>query len=158
MKEKWKIVKGWPGYYISNLGRLKKEAYVTKQNKLSPERIISSHNSGRHVHLWHKGLHKLVSVAYLVLVTFIGPPPTKYGRKKGNSLARHLDDNESNNKLTNLAWGTQIDNMADARRNGNPSGMTGRKHSQSTKRKLSKAMRGKPWTQARHQAQLDRRL
>jgi HNH endonuclease len=39
-------------------------------------------------------------------------------RPRKGEVARHLDDNFWNNRLANLKWGTQKDNVADAIRNG----------------------------------------
>lgn len=47
----------------------------------------------------------------LVLETFVGP-------RKSGQVARHLDGNHLNNALSNLAWGTQLQNAADARQHG----------------------------------------
>lgn len=47
----------------------------------------------------------------LVLLTFVGPRP--------NGLeARHLDGNRGNPALSNLAWGTSLENANDKRRHG----------------------------------------
>lgn len=47
----------------------------------------------------------------MVLESFVGPrPPGKQGR--------HLDDDQDNNYLTNLRWGTSSENCADRVRNG----------------------------------------
>ena len=51
-------------------------------------------------------VHRLVAIA------FHGLPPFP------KAIVRHLDDNKQNNTPANLMWGTQIDNMEDARRNG----------------------------------------
>jgi hypothetical protein len=47
----------------------------------------------------------------LVLSAFVGPCPE-------GCITRHLDDDRTNNHLTNLRWGTQVENVQDARRNG----------------------------------------
>lgn len=52
-----------------------------------------------------KGIHTLV------LRAFVGPPP------EGHECC-HRDDDPSNNKLSNLRWGTRSDNLHDAVRNG----------------------------------------
>lgn len=51
-------------------------------------------------------------VHQLVLEAFIGPRPTR------NSQTRHLDGDRRNNRLDNLAWGTQIENEEDKLRHG----------------------------------------
>jgi hypothetical protein len=54
-----------------------------------------------------------ISAARLILFTFVGPPPDDRRNK-----ARHIDDNVENNRLDNLIWGTQKENIQDAVRNG----------------------------------------
>lgn len=54
---------------------------------------------------------KKVSVHSLVMDRFVGSRP------KG-ALIRHLDDQPSNNRLSNLAYGTHADNAADLKKNG----------------------------------------
>lgn len=50
-------------------------------------------------------------VHVLVLTAFIGPRPA-------GMVSRHLNDIPTDNRLENLAWGTQKDNLEDSRRNG----------------------------------------
>lgn len=50
-------------------------------------------------------------VHVLVATAFLGPRPP-------GLVVRHLDGSKSNNAATNLAYGTVIENMADARRHG----------------------------------------
>jgi hypothetical protein len=47
----------------------------------------------------------------LMLMAFVGPRPN-------GQVGRHIDDDKSNNKLSNLAWGTLKQNSQDAVRNG----------------------------------------
>src|SRR6202035_2019932 len=56
-----------------------------------------------------------IKVAILVLLAFRGQPT------KEKNCARHLDDNQENNQLINLAWGSQKDNAEDRIRNGKTS-------------------------------------
>lgn len=49
----------------------------------------------------YKPVHQLVALAYL-------------GARPKNMVIRHLDSNPLNNHVTNLAYGTQSENMADA--------------------------------------------
>lgn len=60
---------------------------------------------------FRNGRYCAVHVHTLVARAFIGPRP------KGQDV-RHLDDNELNNRPSNLAYGTRKMNMADAFRNG----------------------------------------
>lgn len=53
-----------------------------------------------------------VPVHRMVCAAFHGPATTD------RPIARHLDDNTSNNTPGNLAWGTHADNASDAKRNG----------------------------------------
>lgn len=46
----------------------------------------------------------------LVLEAFVGPAPDGY-------VCRHLNDDRLDCRLSNLVWGTQLDNLADAARN-----------------------------------------
>jgi hypothetical protein len=50
-------------------------------------------------------------VHHLVLEAFVGPRP------KGMECC-HWDDDATNNRLSNLRWGTRLDNMQDRIRNG----------------------------------------
>lgn len=100
--EIWKPVPEWPTYRASNLGRIAEGRYIRLPFK----------SNGRYIRL-HDGIRQLrISVAAIVLITFVGPAP------EGKKLARHLDDNYLNNKLDNLAWGDHSDNGKDAIRNG----------------------------------------
>jgi len=50
-------------------------------------------------------------VSHLVLETFVEPRPE-------GMVARHWDDDASNNRVSNLVWGTYSENMYDAVRTG----------------------------------------
>lgn len=62
--------------------------------------------------LWKEGGgyedHK---VHILVLEAFVGPRPD-------GMVGRHRNDDTTNNALTNLCWGTRVENVQDAVRNG----------------------------------------
>lgn len=49
-------------------------------------------------------------VHHAVLEAFVGPRPA-------GALGRHLDDDPTNNHYSNLAWGNDLENAADRRRN-----------------------------------------
>ena len=50
-------------------------------------------------------------VDYMVLETFVGPRP------EGHEVL-HANDDQSDNRLENLRWGTHVENCQDRRRNG----------------------------------------
>lgn len=58
------------------------------------------------VSLIHDAKAKLIPVHTLVLTTFVGPRPD-------GMVCRHLDGNPTNNYVSNLAWGTPLENSAD---------------------------------------------
>lgn len=61
--------------------------------------------------LWKNGEQRGHRVHHLLAMTFIPNP-------KNLPLVRHLNDNKRDNRLENLAWGTQIENMSDLIENG----------------------------------------
>lgn len=58
-----------------------------------------------------EGKIRTIGVHVLVADAFLGP-------KKIGEVVRHLDDNPSNNNLSNLAYGTNNDNVKDRIKNG----------------------------------------
>lgn len=66
----------------------------------------------------------------LMCEAFVGPPPFE------GAVARHLNDVKTDNEISNLAWGTNADNHADAVRNG-----TARYRPRSFDRKVAREMR-----------------
>ena len=109
MKERWKDIPGYKGFYQAfNLGRIKRTAegnntYVGKILKLAKD------GSGHlMVGLCKNGKRRLFLVHRLVLKAFIGEPPfLEYE-------TRHLDGNPQNNTLGNLKWGTRSENSQDS--------------------------------------------
>lgn len=119
--EYWRDVPGYEGYYrVSDLGRVKSLGRWIlgrgKTKRWNRERICSSKVSKRNpyptVVLRKNGEGKKERFHILVLLAFVGPKPLG---KRG----LHWDDNKENNKLSNLRWGSQKENMMDKCRNGN---------------------------------------
>jgi hypothetical protein len=102
--EVWKEVPDWPGFFASSLGRIRDEVGILQKT-----------DNGKHafIRLWHPDRMRDCTAATIVLLSFVGYPPDKE-----HNLARHLDDNPTNDILENLAWGSKSDNHWDARRNG----------------------------------------
>jgi hypothetical protein len=111
MKEEWRICLEFPNYAVSSLGRFKRLAYVGADGRRLKEKLLSTHKA---LVLCVKNGRKFrLPLGRLVLLAFVGPPPSDL-----ESLVRHLNDDRSNNLPSNLAWGTQLDNIQDAIRNG----------------------------------------
>ena len=98
--ERWKRVRDFPEYWISNKGRLysdRSDSFISGTPLKSGHVDISfTYRNTR----FHRYLHRLVAEAFI---------PNPYNLP----LIRHLDDNPLNNEVDNLAWGTQYDNVQD---------------------------------------------
>jgi hypothetical protein len=121
MVEEWANIPGWPNYQASNLGRIKRLAGVSfdgkrrlkehniKQTLIRHKRIGREYIEVR-VNIGNSKYHEFVSVARLVLLAFVGPP-------EPGQECRHLNDVSTDCKLSNLAWGTRLENREDAIKN-----------------------------------------
>lgn len=105
MGERWKRVRGLPIYWVSNRGRVWSDVsgmFVYGTPLSSGHIDVSLKVNGRRV---HRFMHRLVAEAFI-------SNPNNY------PIVRHLDDDPSNNDVSNLAWGTQFDNVRDCIDNG----------------------------------------
>ena len=117
--EEWRAVEGWPGYEVSDLGRVRSwrqrspgRTWLVRHD-LSP-RILAADIRNRYpsVLLCVKGLgRKWFCVHRLVLSAFVGPRGSEWhgAHNNGDSL---------DNRLENLRWATAAENNADKRRHG----------------------------------------
>ena len=102
--EEWRPVRGFPGYEVSSLGRVR-DLYGLR--KTSPDK-----DGYPRLHLrkdkkqYYRGVHRLVCEA------FHGPPPFQ------GAQALHRDGNKSNTSPDNLYWGTHKQNMLDMVKSG----------------------------------------
>ena len=107
----WLPINQFPNYEISDEGIVrridtKKElAQSTKRGKRPYKRV----------HLSHKGVAKYVFVHRLVLTAFVGECPE-------GMQCLHDDDDPTNNRLSNLSWGTPKKNNETINRNGENNG------------------------------------
>ena len=101
---KWRRIKGYPGYQISNTGLFKNSRGI----KIP---WINRRTGYPTVDLWKNNVGKKQTVSRLVALHFI---PNPLGKK----YVCHNDGNKLNNKYTNLYWGTAEENGADRRRHG----------------------------------------
>lgn len=114
MTEIWKPVLGWEGMYsVSDFGRVRSEQRVitriTGKMHTIPGRILKNHiryNGYHMVSLCVKSKPKGRLVHRLVLMSFIGPAPL-------GMEACHNNGVSGDNRLSNLRWGTHLDNIKD---------------------------------------------
>lgn len=124
----WKDIEGFPGYQVSSNGKVRSSInnrYGPKSDGSWKELKPVYNRYGYPYVRLGRGSRKLIS--RLVAQAFI-PNPDNY------PIVRHMDDNPHNNRVSNLAWGTQTDNMQDCVRHGRLVGDTrnaieARKHS-----------------------------
>lgn len=122
-KEVWKDIPGYEGeYQASTLGRIKslKRTAVSKNwhtgkpfYRTVPERILKP---GRYCKCGHVSviLRKETNgkpVHQLVMRTFVGEPP------KGMEVL-HINGDSTDNRMSNLRYGTRTDNILDVYRQG----------------------------------------
>ena len=114
MIENWKSVIGYEDLYeVSDLGNVRSlDRFVPKERnprkgKLLKPRVDVKGAGYRYINLSKNGVSKKVNVHILVLESFIGPRPFP------EAHARHLDGKRDNPTLTNLVWGTQVENAQD---------------------------------------------
>lgn len=97
MKEVFREIEGFDGYYVSNKGTVK-YLRILKSGKIS-ERILTIDPDKASIRLRKAdGTYRSIKVAILVANAFIDEPSN--GRKR----VRHKDGNEMNNVYTNLEW------------------------------------------------------
>lgn len=118
--EEWRPVPGFESRYeVSNFGRVRSLPVTVacgrggRGRRTLPGRVLRPGKMNRFGHvsvvLGRAGGSRCVHE--LVLLAFVGPKPPKHE-------ARHLDTDGSNNRLSNLVWGTTSDNNKDVTRNG----------------------------------------
>lgn len=107
MNEAWKFVVGWEGYVVSDQGRV-----VSLRNVEPVElRGAPGKNGYPRVSLRNGTTTKYRNIHNLVLEAFEGPCPT-------GQEVRHLNGVRTDARLSNLKYGTNIDNMLDRKRHG----------------------------------------
>lgn len=110
-KEIWSDIKGFEGkYQVSNLGNVKSLNYKrTGKEKILKPRKAS--NGYLQVCLVKEGKREMYTVHRLVLSTF-NPCENSHELQ-----VNHIDENKTNNNLSNLEWCTHKDNQNHGTRN-----------------------------------------
>lgn len=117
--EIWKDIDNYPGYQVSNLGRVRtynKTTFTEKhgerhwQDRILKQKLTKL-NMYR-VELWNDKGHKTISVHRLVAVAFLGKPSDE------KMTVNHKDGNRTNNCVDNLEWLSLADNIRHGFRNG----------------------------------------
>lgn len=109
LKEEWKAIPNFPRYSISNLGRIKREAYTDVSVRSDSKKTIVKNYSEifvktclkcgvMEVNLTRDKQQYTRSVALLVAKAFLPG--------NGNCVL-HKDFDNTNNKVSNLSWGKQ---------------------------------------------------
>jgi hypothetical protein len=115
MIERWLPIARVDGRYeVSDLGRIRCVQPAARGR--SSKAPLVPNGSGKRGYLLVQvrrtdGRKMNLRVHTEVLTAFVGPRPAGHE-------ARHLDGDRSNNRASNLAWGTQIENMRDRDRHG----------------------------------------
>lgn len=136
--ENWKAVPGFEGLYeVSDKGRVRSldrtiQKCVSRNGRVAQLRLrgrVLSPGCDTHGYLFvglcSDGGRRSVLVHCLVLDAFVGP-------KRSGQECRHLGGNRTNNALSNLAWGTALENSLDKKRHGTQRPCKGEQHGLST--------------------------
>ena len=124
IKETWKAILGFEGYYeVSDLGRVRSldRKVIDKMGRLRSydgvvlKTEIGSRTGREYVMLYTREKRKNRTVHSLVAEAFIGERPKGYH-------VLHSDGDCLNNKLSNLSYDTQSENMNDMYRYGGKNG------------------------------------
>lgn len=113
--ERWLPVPGYEGVYeVSDQGRVRSLDRITTHGRRRKGMVLipSATDKGYlHVGLHLGGSHDRYFIHRLVLRAFEGEAPAGHE-------ARHLNGVPPDNALSNLAWGTHLENMRDQREHG----------------------------------------
>ena len=99
-------IQGYPNYHVTKRGRVYSK-YSGTWKELPQKKWGNNYT----VHLCMRGKRKTFIVARLVALAYIPNPDNK-------PCVCHRDNDKSNNKVSNLYWGTHKENMEQKARDG----------------------------------------
>ena len=103
MQEIWKTIEEFPNYEVSNLGNVRSIVHKDKWGRTKGGQTLKPQFDGRrcylHVGLFKNGKVTIRNVHRLVAITFIDNP-------HGYSEVNHIDEDKTNNSVSNLEWCT----------------------------------------------------
>ena len=115
--EQWKPIKGYEGLYeVSNLGNVKSLSRMKGKGNVcykAQELILKTGltNGYRTLTLWKNGIRWCIKSARLVALTFIPNPENK-------RTINHINGIKTDDRLVNLEWATDSENIKHAFRTG----------------------------------------
>lgn len=117
LAEIWRPVVGFEGRYeVSNLGRVRRT--FTSRGHRYGDLLRGVPQKSGHIQVQltpsTSAKSRMMLLHHVVLEAFVGGCPVGYE-------TRHLDGNPQNNVLSNLCWGTHVENMEDRERHGRTS-------------------------------------
>ena len=108
--ERWLPIPGYEGLYeVSDQGRVRSLGRIGRNGQTYPAKVLKlAQSKGYRLSVLTAldGSRTTHRVHLLVMAAFVGP------REEG-MVCRHLDGNPANNVLSNLAYGTPVENAAD---------------------------------------------
>lgn len=110
MKENWLKIKGYDGYEVSDLGRVRSLNYLGNTGKVKVLKLVDTRNGYLVVNLCKNGKPKKFLVHRLVVEAFIGPIPR-------GMVVNHLNEIKTDNRLVNLEITTYKKNNNHGTRN-----------------------------------------
>lgn len=98
MEEIWKDIPNWEGLYqASTLGRIRSLRYKKRDGEIGVLKPYIERTGYAHVNLITTGRKQTIKVHKLIAITFI-PNPMGYG------CVNHIDEDKTNNCVSNLEW------------------------------------------------------
>jgi hypothetical protein len=102
-----------PGYAVTDDGRVFSGILCSWRKDCPRELRQTTTKHGYRMVRLHVNRKAILAGVHVVMARAFLPPPAG-----GQDRVRHWDGNPANNRLGNLLWGTQAENLADAVRHG----------------------------------------